>query len=165
MFPQSCYDHYISGARTSGVYSIDRGGGLFKVYCDMSTSGGGWDLVSSVVSARLQVRCRNAAVLSDCAFGLYLQTVPSDCAFGLCFWAVPLHCAFRALCGVSAALGGEMSRCPPPLSSKGLSQPAPFMDLPVFGCFIVCRWTFAAVWKCPVPQSGLDVLWQHQPYR
>lgn len=38
------------------MFSIDRGNGLFKVYCDMSTSGGGWDLVSNMVSAPLQVR-------------------------------------------------------------------------------------------------------------
>jgi hypothetical protein len=41
----SCYDHFLAGARVSGVYTIDRGSGAFDVYCDLATSGGGWDLV------------------------------------------------------------------------------------------------------------------------
>ncbi len=38
---RSCYDHYISGARTDGVYRINRGGGAFSIWCDMTTGKGG----------------------------------------------------------------------------------------------------------------------------
>jgi hypothetical protein len=51
----SCADHYASGARISGVYTIDRGSGAFDIYCDMAVAGGGWDLVSVYKSSPLVV--------------------------------------------------------------------------------------------------------------
>ncbi len=40
------------------MYAVDRGGGLTQVYCKMTLLGGGWELVSNVVSGRLGVRGR-----------------------------------------------------------------------------------------------------------
>jgi hypothetical protein len=51
----SCYDHYIAGARTNRVYTIDRGMGPLSIYCDMTTSGGGWDLVVNSVQQLVTV--------------------------------------------------------------------------------------------------------------
>jgi hypothetical protein len=52
----SCYDHFMAGSRSSGVYSVDRGFGPRNVYCDMTLSGGGWDLVSAANEAFITVR-------------------------------------------------------------------------------------------------------------
>nr|XP_058973904.1 angiopoietin-related protein 7-like isoform X2 [Pocillopora verrucosa] len=41
--PKNCVELYHSGQRISGVYTIDPdGSGAFNVYCDQTTSGGGW---------------------------------------------------------------------------------------------------------------------------
>lgn len=41
--PKNCAELYKSGRRISGVYAIDPdGSGAFNVYCDQTTSGGGW---------------------------------------------------------------------------------------------------------------------------
>ena len=40
---KNCVELYYSGQRISGVYTIDPdGSGAFNVYCDHTTSGGGW---------------------------------------------------------------------------------------------------------------------------
>ena len=40
---KNCVELYYSGQRISGVYTIDPdGSGAFNVYCDQTTSGGGW---------------------------------------------------------------------------------------------------------------------------
>ena len=48
---RSCYEHLLfkqanGEVATSGKYTIDRGAGAFDIYCDMTTAGGGWDVVS-----------------------------------------------------------------------------------------------------------------------
>ncbi|XP_028411109.1 ryncolin-1-like [Dendronephthya gigantea] len=41
--PTNCADIYNKGIKDSGLYEIDPDGkGSFKVFCDMTTSGGGW---------------------------------------------------------------------------------------------------------------------------
>nr|XP_058973604.1 angiopoietin-related protein 7-like isoform X2 [Pocillopora verrucosa] len=41
--PKNCVELYHSGQRISGVYTVDPdGSGAFNVYCDQTTSGGGW---------------------------------------------------------------------------------------------------------------------------
>ncbi len=40
---KNCAEYYKKGMKTDGIYSIDPDGrGSFKVFCDMTTSGGGW---------------------------------------------------------------------------------------------------------------------------
>ena len=40
---KNCAELYKAGKRTSGVYKIDPdGAGVFDVYCDQTTAGGGW---------------------------------------------------------------------------------------------------------------------------
>ncbi|XP_028411163.1 microfibril-associated glycoprotein 4-like isoform X1 [Dendronephthya gigantea] len=40
---KNCAEYYKKGVTTDGIYSIDPDGkGSFKVFCDMTTSGGGW---------------------------------------------------------------------------------------------------------------------------
>ena len=40
---KNCAELYEAGKRTSGVYKIDPDGtGVFDVYCDQTTAGGGW---------------------------------------------------------------------------------------------------------------------------
>ena len=40
---KNCAEPYKAGKRTSGVYKIDPdGAGVFDVYCDQTTAGGGW---------------------------------------------------------------------------------------------------------------------------
>ncbi|CAH3153756.1 unnamed protein product, partial [Porites evermanni] len=40
---KNCGELYKAGKRTSGIYKIDRdGAGVFDVYCDQTTAGGGW---------------------------------------------------------------------------------------------------------------------------
>ena len=40
---KNCAEYYKKGVKVDGIYSIDPDGkGSFKVYCDMTTSGGGW---------------------------------------------------------------------------------------------------------------------------
>ena len=52
----SCWDHYQAGARTSGVYVVDKGAGPMNMYCEMGLAGGGWDLVANVVGQSFRVR-------------------------------------------------------------------------------------------------------------
>ncbi len=52
----SCWDHYQAGARTSGVYVVDKGAGPVNMYCEMGLAGGGWDLVANVVGQSFRVR-------------------------------------------------------------------------------------------------------------
>lgn len=64
----SCFDHYQSGARISGVYTIDRGSGPFDIYCDMTNAGAGWDLVSVFLSSAVvfgNQRCTSLSVSAD----------------------------------------------------------------------------------------------------
>jgi hypothetical protein len=63
--PVSCYDHYVAGSRASGVYTIDRGMGPLSIFCDMTTSGGGWDLVASSSGAQITV-CGRDGVGAPC---------------------------------------------------------------------------------------------------
>jgi hypothetical protein len=40
---KNCAEYYKKGFRADGIFSIDPDGrGSFKVFCDMTTSGGGW---------------------------------------------------------------------------------------------------------------------------
>jgi len=40
---KNCAELYEAGKRTSGVYKMDPDGtGVFDVYCDQTTAGGGW---------------------------------------------------------------------------------------------------------------------------
>ena len=45
---RSCLEHkqILGESATDGPYTIDRGAGPFEVYCDMTTAGGGWDVVT-----------------------------------------------------------------------------------------------------------------------
>ena len=64
----SCADHYAAGARTNGVYVIDRGMGSLSIYCDMTTSGGGWDLVVNSVNQLVTVRAvQRSVVVAVCS--------------------------------------------------------------------------------------------------
>ena len=42
--PRDCYEIYISGKRSDGVYTVYVGCSQrpVEVYCDMTTDGGGW---------------------------------------------------------------------------------------------------------------------------
>jgi hypothetical protein len=90
---RSCYDHYVSGARLDGVYRINRGGGTFSLYCDMTTAGGGWDLVSNVVQDYLNFgvqRC--TSLISTCYGGLgrgmgvfCVRSTGAQCVSGVVF--------------------------------------------------------------------------------
>ena len=43
---KNCAELYKSGRRVSGVYPIDPdGSGIFNVYCDQTTAGGGWTVI------------------------------------------------------------------------------------------------------------------------
>ncbi|CAH3162350.1 unnamed protein product, partial [Pocillopora meandrina] len=43
---KNCAELYKSGQRVSGVYTIDPdGSGAFNVYCDQTTTGGGWTVI------------------------------------------------------------------------------------------------------------------------
>ena len=44
--PKNCAELYNCGQKTSGVYKINPdGNGLFSVYCDQATNGGGWTVI------------------------------------------------------------------------------------------------------------------------
>ena len=99
---QSCYDHWVGGARSDGVYTISRSGASsFKLWCDMTTAGGGWDLVSSMAGTSLQVGtvgCAAAVVGSELSCPAHLFGHPSprcrNCKAGrlllVCTAVVPL---------------------------------------------------------------------------
>ena len=43
---KNCAEYYKKGIKTDGIYSVDPDGkGSFKVFCDMTTSGGGWTVI------------------------------------------------------------------------------------------------------------------------
>ena len=93
----------MAGARTDGVYQINRGGGAFSLYCDMTTAGGGWDLVSTVNSASLAFGVQRCTSLGgNCAgninptgdsfaqdLGSYAVLIPCGrCVAGIrCVWS------------------------------------------------------------------------------
>ncbi len=56
---RSCWEHFRAGATQDGMYVVDRAGGHTKVFCKMTLAGGGWDLLSNVVSSPFGVSVRS----------------------------------------------------------------------------------------------------------
>ena len=50
----SCAQRYKSGQNISGIYSINPGSGVFDVFCDHTTAGGGWTVFQKLETGRLR---------------------------------------------------------------------------------------------------------------